>query len=210
MRGKVAAKRAEGRVAAALSTVRGALAGLSPREKRLLIALGVVAAVLVFLAAGLWSSRKLAALEAERSAMVDTLRYLQRARGRIAARNQRREAVLARYRTRAPALTTFVEEQARAASVQVSEAQDRPPVPAGARFTERSVSIRLRAVPLEALANFMDRIEQASFPVAITGVRIRRRFGEANRYDVDDMVISTFDQRTDEGEAPRRPAREAP
>ena len=72
------------------------------------------------------------------------------------------------------------------------------------------MSIRLRAVPLEALANFMDRIEQASFPVAITAVRIRRRFGEANRYDVDDMVISTFDQRTDDGDAPRRPAREAP
>jgi hypothetical protein len=56
----------------------------------------------------------------------------------------------------------------------------------------------------------MDRIEQASFPVAITAVRIRRRFGEANRYDVDDMVISTFDQRNEEGDSPRRPAREAP
>lgn len=197
-------------MAAELSTVRGALAGLSPREKRLLIALGVVAAVLIFLGVGLVSARRLAALEAERSAMVDTLRYIQRARGRIAARNQRREAILARYRTRAPALTTFVEEQARAANVQVSEAQDRAPVPAGTRFTERSVSIRLRAVPLEALADFMDRIEQATFPVAITAVRIRRRFGEANRYDVDDMVISTFDQVAEGGTARPRPAREAP
>jgi len=197
-------------VAAELSPVRGALAGLSPREKRLLIALGVVAALLVFLGVGLWASRRLAALEAERSAMVDTLRFLQRARGRIAVRTQRREAILARYRTRAPALTTFVEEQARAASVQVSEAQDRAPVPAGPRFTERSVSIRLRAVPLEALADFMDRIDQASFPVAITAVRIRRRFGEANRYDVDDMVISTFDQTAETGTTPARPAREAP
>ncbi len=197
-------------MAAELSTVRGALAGLSPREKRLLIALAVVGAVLLFLGVGLVSARRLAALEAERSAMVDTLRYIQRARGRIAARTQRREAILARYRTRAPALTTFVEEQARAANVQVSEAQDRAPVPVGTRFIQRSVSIRLRAVPLEALADFMDRIDQASFPVAITAIRIRRRFGEANRYDVDDMVISTFDQVAETGTARPRAAREAP
>jgi alkylation response protein AidB-like acyl-CoA dehydrogenase len=47
---------------------------------------------------------------------------------------------------------------------------------------------------IDALADFMDRIESAEFPVAITAVRIRRRFGEPNRYDVDDMVITTWDQ----------------
>lgn len=199
-------------MAAALSSVRGALAGLSAREKRLLLALGAVTLLLILGGIGWWSSRRLAAIEEERASMVEALRFLQRSRGRIAARNQRRDAILARYRTRAPALTTFVEEQAQAAHVQVAEAQDRPAAPAGSRFTQRSVVIRLRAVPLEALAEFMERIDRASFPVAITGVRVRRRFGEANRYDVDDMVISTFDPVAEpEGErsAGERPARSA-
>ena len=181
-------------MAATLSAARGAVAGLSPREKRLLIALGVVFGVLVFLGLSWWSSSQLEAIERECNDTKDALRVIQRMRPRIAARNARRDAVLLRYRTHAPALTSFVEEQARAAHVQVAESQDRPPTPVGRRFSERAVSIRLRAVGLDALSDFMDRIEGAQFPVAITSVRIRRRFGEPNRYDVDDMVISTWDQ----------------
>lgn len=181
-------------MAATLSAVRGALAGLSPREKRLLILLAVVFGVLVFLGLYWWSATKLDAIERERADAIDALRTIQRMRPRIAARMARRDALLMRYHNRAPALTSFVEEQARAAHVQVAESQDRPPAPAGRRFTERSVSIRLRAVGIDALADFMDRIETAEFPVAITSIRIRRRFGEANRFDVDDMVIATWDQ----------------
>ncbi len=181
-------------MAAALSTVRGAFAGLSPREKRLLIALAAVFATLVFLGFWVWSHRKLEALDSERADMVEALRVIQRSRPRIAARNQRRDALLARYRTKAPPLTSYVEQQAQAANVQVVEAQDRPNTPSGANFTQRSVSIRLRQVSLEAIADFFERIEAASFPIAITSVRIRRRFGEANKYDVDDLVITTYDR----------------
>ncbi|MBP6834327.1 MAG: type II secretion system protein M [Deltaproteobacteria bacterium] len=181
-------------MAAALSTVRGAFAGLSPREKRLLIALAAVFMLLGFLGFWMWSKRRLDAIDSERADMVEALRFIQRSRPRIAARNQRREAMLARYRTRAPALTSYVEEQAHAANVQVAEAQDRPATPAGPRFTQRSVSIRLRQVSLEALADFFERIDSAAFPVAISSVRIRRRFGEANKYDIDDLVITTWDR----------------
>lgn len=185
-------------MAAALSTVRGAFAGLSPREKRLLIALSAVFVTLIFLGFWMWSKRRLDAIDSERAEMVEALRFIQRSRPRIAARNQRRDAMLARYRTKAPPLTSYVEEQAHAADVQVAEAQDRPPTPAGPRFTQRSVSIRLRQVSLQALADFFERIDAAAFPVAISSVRIRRRFGEANKYDIDDLVITTWD-RTAEG-----------
>lgn len=200
-------------MAATLSAVRGALAGLSPREKRLLIMLAVVFGALFFAGVHWWSSSQLDAIERDCADTKEALRMIQRMRPRIAARAARRDAMLLRYRNRAPALTSFVEEQARAAHVQVAESQDRPHTPAGRRFTERSVSIRLRAVGIDALADFMDRIENAEFPVAITAVRIRRRFGEPNRYDVDDMVITTWDQVAAGGEregAAARPAGGAP
>lgn len=181
-------------MAAGLSGIQSALAGLSPRERTLLLSLAGVFLSLALLGFWIWSGRRLDAIEQERADTVDALRLIQRARPRIAARNHRREALLARYRTRAPALTSFVEAQARLAEVQVAEAQDRPVTPVGRRFVERSVSIRLRQVSLEALTEFMDHIDSAEFPVAITAIRIRRRFGEANRYDIDDMVISTWDQ----------------
>ncbi len=183
-------------MAAALSAVRGALAGLSPREKRLLIALGAVFATIVFLGVYIFSSRRLDAIERDRADTVDALRLIQHARPRIAQRNLKRDQLMLLYATRAPALTSFVEEQAHAANIQVAEATDRTPTPVG-RFTERSVSIRLRQVSLQALAEFMDHIDSATFPVAITQVRIRRRPGEVNRFDIDDMVISTWDHTPD-------------
>lgn len=180
--------------AAGLSAMTGALAGLSPRERRLLLALGVVTLIFAFFLMSWWSSRRLSALEQDRADTLEALRLIQRQRPVIAQRAARREALLARYRQRPPPLTTYVEAKAGEAHVQVAEAQDRPPTNVGRRFVERSVQIRLRAVSLVDLADFMDRLEQAPFPVAITQVRVRRRFGERDRYDVDDMVISTWEQ----------------
>jgi hypothetical protein len=160
----------------------------------------VVTLIFGFFLVSWWSSRRLHALEEERADTLEALRTIQRQRPAIAQRAARREALLARYRQRPPPLTTFVEAKAGEAHVQVAEAQDRPTANAGRRFLERSVQIRLRAVSLTALADFMDRLEQAPFPIAITQIRVRRRFGERDRYDVDDMVIATWEQST---EAPR-------
>lgn len=187
-------------MAATLSALRGALAGLSPSEKRLLMLLAVVMGLLAFAGVYYWSAVELARIEQERADTLTALRDIRAARPRIAARNARRDALLARYHTKAPPLTSFVEEQAQQSHVQVSEAQDRPQTPSGRRFMERSLSIRLRHVSLQALAEFMDRIDAAEFPVAIRSIRIHRRFGEGNAYDVDDMVITTWDQ------VPERPA----
>lgn len=180
--------------AAGLGAMTGALAGLSPRERRLLLILGFATLLFVFFLVSWWSSRRLALMEAERADTLEALRTIQRLRPEIAQRAARRQALLARYRQRPPALTTFVEAKAGEAEVQVAEAQDRPPATVGRRFTERSVTIRVRAVSLTALADFMDRLEQAPFPIAITQIRVRRRFGERDRYDVDDMVIATWEQ----------------
>ena len=180
---------------AALSAIRSAFAGISPRDRRVLLVLGVVVAVLLTAAGVYWLTGALDDLETERAQLVDALRVIRAERPRIAQRRERRRAMAARYAERAPALTSFVETAAREAEVTVSEAVDRPSLPAeNRRFQRRAVSIRLRRVNLQSLVSFMDRIESAEFPVAITGIRIRKRFGESNSYDVDDMVISTWDR----------------
>lgn len=183
-------------MAAAFSALRSAFAGISPRERRLLTILGGVLGVLLFFGLYVWSSSMLDELESERASAVDALRTIRNERSRIRARQQRRDQMLARYATRAPPLTSFIEGAARTANVTLAEATDltSPPPTDGRRFQRRAVSIRLRRVDLQSLANFMDRIEAAPFPIAITSVRIRRRFGESNSYDVDDMMIATWDR----------------
>jgi hypothetical protein len=159
------------------------------------MALGATFVLLAFAGFFLWSLSALDDLESERTAMIDALRTIRNERPRIRQRQQQREQALARYATRAPALTSFVENAAREANVTVAEATDRTTPPAeGRRFQRRAVSIRLRRVDLQSLTNFMNAIDSAPFPVAITSIRIRKRFGESNSYDVDDMVISTWDR----------------
>jgi hypothetical protein len=189
---------------AATDALRAAFARMSPKEKR---QLGMLSTVLVFgLVLGLWvlSYALLSNLEMERSSTLDTLHIIRAERARIRQRQQARAQVLARYEQRAPALGGFVEQAARTAQVTVSETNDRPVQRVdGGRFERRSVSIRLRSVNLQSLIAFMAQIDNAPFPVAITTLRLRKRFNESNNYDVDEMVITTFDRVVRAGE--RRP-----
>ncbi len=186
---------------AATDSLRAAVAGLSEKDKRQLSILGAVLALgLVF---GLWllSYALLSNLESERSATLDALRVIRTERARIRQRQQSRAQILSRYEQHAPALGGFIEQAARTAQVTVSETNDRPVqrVDAG-RFERRSVSIRVRSVTLQALVAFMAQIDNAPFPVAITTLRLRKRFNESNNYDVDEMVITTFDRVVRAGE----------
>jgi len=190
-------------VATGISPLQRMLAGLSPRERKLMLGLGITFVILLLGGMYWWSASALDDIESERASAVDALRVIRNESSHIRDRRRRRDQMLERYRTRAPALTSFVESAAREANVTVSEATDRNPTNDGRSFQRRAVNIRLRRVDLQSLVNFMSRIDSAPFPVAITSIRIRRRFGEANAYDVDDMVISTWD-RTATAAADRR------
>jgi len=168
-----------------------------------MLGLGITFVILLLGGMYWWSASALDDIESERASAVDALRVIRNESSHIRDRRRRRDQMLERYRTRAPALTSFVESAAREANVTVSEATDRNPTNDGRSFQRRAVNIRLRRVDLQSLVNFMSRIDSAPFPVAITSIRIRRRFGEANAYDVDDMVISTWD-RTATAAADRR------
>jgi hypothetical protein len=189
---------------AATDSLRAALSGMTAKDKR---QLGLLSAVLALgLVVGLWviSYGLLSNLEMERSSTLDALRVIRTERARIRQRQQARAQVLSRYEQRAPALGGFIEQAARTAQVTVSETNDRPVQRVdGGRFERRSVSIRLRSVNLQSLIAFMAQIDNAPFPVAITTLRLRKRFNESNNYDVDEMVITTFDRVVRAGE--RRP-----
>ncbi|MDP3276273.1 MAG: hypothetical protein Q8Q09_13820 [Deltaproteobacteria bacterium] len=180
---------------AAIDSFRGAIAGMSAKDRR---SLGILLAVLgVGLLFALWllSRSVLDDAETQRQATLEALRVIRNERPRIRLRQQQRAQVLGRYETRAPALGGFVEQAARTAQVTVAETNDRPMQRVdGGRFERRSVSIRLRQVSLQGLVSFMNEVDGATFPVAITTLRMRKRFNESNQYDVDEMVITTFDR----------------
>src|SRR5262249_48289332 len=144
---------------AAPSALRAALAGISPRERLLLIGLGVTFGLLALVGIYFWSASALDDIESDRAAAVDALRTIRNERVHIRERQAQREELLARYRNKAPALTSFVEAAASEANIEVAEAADRnTPAADHARFAKRAVSIRLRKVDLQSLVAFMHRI----------------------------------------------------
>jgi Tfp pilus assembly protein PilO len=62
---------------------------------------------------------------------------------------------------------------------------DRPPAPAGKRYLEHSLDVKLRKVGLKELAIFLSKVETNPRLIAITRLQIRRSFGEGDKLDVE-------------------------
>jgi general secretion pathway protein M len=94
---------------------------------------------------------------------------------------------------RAPPLRGYLEGLAHSAGLTIPESVEKPDVPKGRRYVEKSVKIKFRKVALEQLTNFMKRIKNAPFALAITEIYIRKRFNEPNSMDVE-MTVSVYEK----------------
>ena len=166
---------------------------VNPRERRLVAVIGVVLGVvlLVLLPIGmeLFTSSRRAENEELRAALAE----LQDARGKLREHQARKEAVLARYAKRAPALAGFLEQSARAQKLEVTDSVDRPDLPVGKRYTERSTVVHLKKAGMLAIAKFLESIEKSGNAVAVTRLNLRKRPGEPDAYDVE-VGVSAYDR----------------
>jgi general secretion pathway protein M len=105
-----------------------------------------------------------------------------------------RQAILARYARVAPPLGALLDTQARQNGIEIPESQDRPLVPHGKRFDERSSRIQLRKVGLASLAGFMESVERAQYPIVFSRLDIRKRLSESDSYDVE-LIASAYDRK---------------
>jgi general secretion pathway protein M len=95
----------------------------------------------------------------------------------------------------------------------VTDSVDRPPLPIGKRYIERSTTIHLKKAGLYAISKFMESIEQSGTPVALNRMNIRKRTGEQDSYDVE-LGVSAYDRVADktsgEGKDAGAPAQRKP
>lgn len=182
---------------------------LSPREQRLVFALlGVFALVtVVILPVTLAAQRSSRA--SENDALRETLAAIAEARPQIARLQAEREAILRRYGKPAPALAGFLEQSATAQGIEIPESQDRPVVPHGKKYEERSTKIDLSKVGMRALSLFLESIAASPYPVRISGLTLRRRATETDSYDVS-LIVSAFDRKDGTARAPGAGAASGP
>src|SRR5208283_351445 len=102
----------------------------------------------------------------------------------------------ARIGVEPPQLGADLEAAGKEAGIEIPEAVDHPPSPAGKRYLEHSLDVKLRKVGLKELATFL---------IAITRLQIRRSFGEGDKLDVE--LTATAYERVKQDQRKKTPAK---
>lgn len=176
-------------------SLRDRIEQLEPREQRLLALLVGVFAVMVVLLIPVLLSAMVASRQEDNEQLRAAIEEILASRDKILKHERERQAVLDRYARPAPALAGYLAKVAKANDIEIPESQDRPVIPHGKKYEERSTKLVLRKVGMKAFANFLEQIENSGYPVRVSSLNLRKRT-EADSYDVN-MTVSAFDRKAE-------------
>lgn len=166
---------------------------LNPREQKLAQALVVIFGAMLILGVPLGLESYVASKRADNQALRDALDAVQAGRTQIRERQDKKDAIAARYANKAPELAGYLEQTARKQKIEITDSVDRPPVPIGKHYTERSTTIHLKKSGLLAVTRLIEGLEQSGNPIAVTRMNLRRRMGEPDSYDVE-LGVTAWDR----------------
>ena len=111
----------------------------------------------------------------------------------------------ARIGVEPPQLAADLEAAGKEAGIQIPETVDRPPAPAGKRYMEHSLDVKLRKVGLKELATFLSKVETNPRLIVVTRLQIRRSFGEGDKMDVE-LTATAYERLKDDKKKKAAPA----
>jgi len=92
-----------------------------------------------------------------------------------------------------PQLVRDLEEAARGENVQIAESSERPAAPAGRRYVQHDLDVRLREVDLQSLTKFMRRVETGPRLIMFTRVSLKHRYSETDKLDAE-LTATAFEK----------------
>ena len=176
---------------------------LAPKQRRTLAilvgtALGVVT---IFVFWFVFSS--ISELEEDNAAIRDALSAIAKNRDIYLDAKSRSDQQAARIGTEPPQLTGDIEAAAKEEQIEIAESSERPPTPAGKRYVEHDVDIKIHEVGLQALTKFMRRLETGPRLIFFTRLSIKRRFSDAEKLEVE--ATATAFERVHEEKGKKKP-----
>lgn len=179
------------------SRIQGAIANLNGRERKLLGAMGVVfVGLIVFLPLYLISS-SISEISTENESISEVLRSIARARPQLAQREAEREASMARYRTAAPPLGSFMEARASEQELNLREVNEQPDKVIG-EFRRRNTRATLPNVGLRPVVKMLTSIVNSRYPVSLERLEFEH-FRSGDTYNVQ-VGIVTYSREEEEAE----------
>jgi len=158
---------------------------MAARERKLISILGGAVAILALLLAAYLMVDSLQEISTSNEDTREALAAIARHRDDYLDAKLRMVIQEARIGVEPPQLAADLEAAGKEAGIQIPETVDRPPSPAGKRYLEHSLDVKLRKVGLKELATFLNKVETNPRLIAITRLQIRRSFGEGDKLDVE-------------------------
>lgn len=175
-----------------LDRLRQSFDNLSEREQKLLLAMGVVVALLVLGAPLLLMHTRNLDLEEQNDALRATLQQIEIKGPRMAQLAEERRRAKAKYLNKTPALGSFLESEAAKQNLKVKEFTDQPQKTVNG-YLRRNVRISLPGVELTPTVNLLSGIVQSNYPVAIEQIQVEH-FQTGDKFNVK-LGVLTYDKR---------------
>jgi general secretion pathway protein M len=164
------------------------------RERRMLRVLLLCTLALIIVLIPIGTEAMLGASREQDEALRNAINEITSSQVALAKAEQRRQVVAQRYARQAPPLAAFLDGLAKESGAEIPESQDRPVVPHGKRYEERSIKLQLRRIALGNLSRFLEKIEQSGHPIVLSKLNIRKRLTEPDSYDVE-LIVSAYDRK---------------
>jgi type II secretory pathway component PulM len=177
---------------------------LAPRQRKLLGALFAATGIMGTLLVTYLAFDGVATLEEHNADMRDALAAIALHGDEYREAKARSAAQEARIGVDPPQLIGDIEAAAREENIQIAESSERPTSPAGRRYSEHDVDIKIREVDLQSLTKFLRRLETGPRLIFFTRLSIKRRYSEAEKLDVE--ATATAFERLREDKIKKKPA----
>jgi general secretion pathway protein M len=171
----------------------GPVLEINARERKVLMTLGALGALLLVLAIPLSFEFIVRSSLSDNDDLRQALSDVQDARGRIREHQAQKDAIAARYGKTAPPLAGYLEQVARQQKLEVTDSTPLPDIPHGKRYMEHGTNIHLKKTGMLSLALFLEALEKSGYPLSASRLEIHKRSGENDSYDVE-VGVSSFDR----------------
>jgi hypothetical protein len=167
---------------------------LSPKRRQV-ISLAVGAGVAALFLIVTWTTfSNISDLREGNAAIREALAAIAENRDVYLEAKTRNAAQEARIGNDPPQLIGDIEAAARAENVKIDEQTERPPVPAGKRYLEHDVDLRVREVDLLSLTKFLKRVETGPRLVMFTRMSLKHRYSsDSDKLDAE-LTATAFEK----------------
>jgi Tfp pilus assembly protein PilN len=165
---------------------------MAPRERRWVAALAIAVITVAALLGTYFVFSSISDLEEGNADIREALSAIAKHRDEYLDAKSRSAAQEARIGNDPPQLTADLEAAAREEQVQIDESNERPTTPAGRRYTQHDLDLKIRQVDLQSLTRFLRRVETGPRLILFTHISIKRRYSEADKLDAE-LTATAFE-----------------